>query len=581
MFKILTSLTFLYIVSIAVLLLYAFLYYKNFERSRYRRSRFPLVFFIISAACISFLWINIQAPLKLETFSNLDHHFIRHDGFEVIKKIELGGTDTTNYKNNSFNRFLFTRQNGEVSVKAVYSEDPFYLQEEKGYRILSTNYTALDHITSFSADQIKVSIQVRRDDLVELKIGEEIFSKEQVIKKAISVWNIFRDDDGFINSPAYNDPKLVTCLNSILLIRDDVSRKKAGELKYFLSGKIFHYAQEIRYDEKIVLAKEQQFTAPLPDQSNMAWGIGFLENNRNQWRINYTGTDSFSLLSRYPAAYPLTEEHRNDWTIHKVSKFLVSDGNDMHSIPAAFKEGFLFSSFDGEKGTDFSPLLLTYQKAGKNDSLQLTARRLDDLKKNIEVKDDLLRLPAKSADFNWMFSIRNSYNWEFGNFTLYAAAWQGWIFGSLGLFFLLIFFSDLVKPAGQQNWVWQLLCCVTMVLLTTRFLLYWRYKSFPPYEGMDLPSQQQLLSVSNFGIIIFATLLLGLIFGYASLKHAYTSLQLIIPGFFHRYFNSGNYKKPAKIVKIKGSADRFAFIRKLNKKALFFVTWIAVLFSAG
>jgi hypothetical protein len=44
-----------------------------------------------------------------------------------------------------------------------------------------------------------------------------------------------------------------------------------------------------------------------------------------------------------------------------------------------------------------------------------------------------------------------------------------------------------------------------------KIFLYWRYKSFPPYEGMDLPSWQQLTSFSNFGIIVFASVLLGLI----------------------------------------------------------------------
>ena len=111
-----------------------------------------------------------------------------------------------------------------------------------------------------------------------------------------------------------------------------------------------------------------------------------------------------------------------------------------------------------------------------------------------------------------------------GNLTsgsLSANAWQGMLFGSLGLFFLLIFFSSLVRPVEEQSWVWQLVSCITMILLTTRFLLYWRYKSFPPYEGMDLPSQQQLLSFSNFGIILFACLLLALILGFPVIKYGY------------------------------------------------------------
>ncbi|MEP7376555.1 MAG: hypothetical protein ABI675_24370 [Chitinophagaceae bacterium] len=582
MLKILTSLTFLYAVAIIALLLYGFLYYRNFEKSRYQRSQFPIVFSIISAACISFLWINIHAPLRLETFSNLDHHFIRHDGFEVTRKIELGGTDTTNYKNNSFNRFILSKQNGQVGINAVYSEDPLYLEREDGYRILSKNYSAIGHTLSFQSSAGNISINAKQDNLIELKIGEKIFNREVVIKKAISGWNIFRDEDEFINSSYYNNQQLVTCLNNILLIRDDVSRRKAGELKYFLAGRLFSHAGKIKYDEVSVQMKDQQFAVSLPDQSNIAWGIGFLENNRNQFRVKYAGNDSFSLLSRYPVAYPLTEENRNDWRVHKVSKFLLSDGNDVHVIPSVFKEGFLFSSFSEDKSVNFSPVLLTYQKAGKNDSLQLTAQRLDNLKRSIEVKGARLLLPAKSTNFNWIFSIRNTYNWEFGNRILSDRGWQRLMFSSLGLFFLLIFFSSLVKPAGQQSWVWQVLSCVTIVLLTTRFLLYWRYKSFPPYEGMDLPSQQQLQSLSNFGIILFATIVLGLIFGYAFLKYIYQSLTVFATKLFNRSFDH-HYESNnlAKIVKLKNLASRFSFSQQASTRTWFFITWLLILFIAG
>ena len=202
------------------------------------------------------------------------------------------------------------------------------------------------------------------------------------------------------------------------------------------------------------------------------------------------------------------------------------------------KRGFCFHLLMRTRVFNFSPILLTYQKAGKNDSLQLKVQRLDNLKRSIEVTGNRLLLPARSADFNWAFSIRNTYDWEFGNRILSDTAWQQLMFGSLGLFFLLIFFTSLVKPADQQSWVWQVFSCIAMVLLTTRFLLYWRYKSFPPYEGMDLPSQQQLQSFSNFGIIIFATVLLGLIFGYSFIKYAGTSLRIVVAKLFNRSFDS-------------------------------------------
>src|SRR3990170_3778870 len=526
MFKILTSLSFLYVFAIAALLLYGFIYHRNFKRSRYKRTLFPLIFLMISAACFSFLWINIHAPLRLKTFSNLDHHFIQHDGFDVTKKIELGRSDTVNYENNSFNSFLFTKQGEGVTVNSTYSEDPFYFKGENGYRILSVNYPAIGHVISFQCSKIDITIRAAEDNMFELKAGDETFKKEMPIKKGISCWSIFRNEDAFINSVYYNNEKLVACLKNILFLRDDVTRKKAGELKYFLSGRLFSYANKVKHDGQHINLNSQQFNAGLPDQSAIAWGIGFLDNNRDQYQVKYAGSDSFSLISRYPVAYPLAEENRGDWSNHSVSKFLLSDANDLHKMPAIFREGFLFSSFNGDKTINFSPVLLSYQKEGKNGSLQLKAQLPDDRTKSIELKNDRLLLPAMSANFNWAFSIRNTYDWDFGDRILPGKTWRGLLFGSLGLFFLLVFFTSLIRPAGKQSWVWQLLSCVTMILLTTRFFLYWRYKSFPPYEGMDLPSQHQLQSFSNFGIIIFATIVLALVFGFSCLKHGYTRIRM-------------------------------------------------------
>ena len=190
----------------------------------------------------------------------------------------------------------------------------------------------------------------------------------------------------FINSSYYNNEKLVAALKNILLLRDDVSRKKGGELKYFLSGKLFKYAESVTYDETKVKLNDQRFDAPLPDQSNFAWGIGFLENNRNQFHVTYGGSDSFSLINRYPVSYPLSEENRNDWSKHKVSKFLLSDSRDMMNIPAVFKEGFLFSPLSDDNATHFPPYCLHTRRQQSNDSLQLNAQWLDNLKKKIAIK---------------------------------------------------------------------------------------------------------------------------------------------------------------------------------------------------
>ncbi len=581
MLKILTSLSFLYAFAIVVILIYGFIYQRDFKRSRYRQWRFPFIFFIICASCFSFLWINIHAPLGLKTFSNLDHHFIQHDGFNVVKKIELGRSDTVNYESNSFNQFLFTGQNNAVTVNSAYSEDPLYINGENGYRILSVNYPAIGHVVSFQYDKISITIGATEDDWFELKAGQDIFKKQMTVKKAISGWNLFRDEDAFINSVYYNNEKLVACLKNILFLRDDVSRKKAGELKYFLSGRLFNYAGKVKYDEQNLNTRSQQFSTDLPDESVIAWGIGFLDNNRNQYQVRYTGNDSFSLINRYPVAYPLSGEKRNDWSRHYVSKFLVSDANDIHRVPAVFREGFLFSSFSGDNTINFSPVLLSYQKEGKNNSLQLKAQMLDDRAKNTELKNGKLFLPSKSAGFNWVFSIRNTYNWDFGDHILSGKSWQALLFGSLGLFFVLVFFTSLIKPASKQSWVWQLLSCVAIVLLTTRFFLYWRYKSFPPYEGMDLPSQQQLQSFSNFGIIIFATILLALIFGFSFLKYAYSAVRKRIAKMLNKPYYT-NYENKPGIGQLKNNlSKRFPFVLRLSKRTWFFVAWLLLLFTCG
>src|SRR6185295_5162005 len=165
------------------------------------------------------------------------------------------------------------------------------------------------------------------------------------------------------------------------------------------------------------------------------------------------------------------------------------------------------------------------QKAAENKSLQLRAQWLKKTSTPVEISGDKLLLPARTTGFNWMFSIQNTFDWDFGNRTLSAGNWQWMLFGGLFIFFILVLITSLVTPADKLSWVWQLLSCITLVLLTTRFFLFWRYKSFPPYEGMDLPSQQQLSSFWNFGIIIFATVILALLFGFGFIRYAWTFIR--------------------------------------------------------
>src|SRR5882724_7316086 len=376
MLQLFTSFSFLYAFTIAVLLLYGFLYYRTFVRSAYQRRRFPIVFFLIGLACFIFLWINIHAPLKLRTFSNLDHHFIRHDGFDVAGNIELGRTDTINNGSNSFNRFVLEKKDNLLSVNSSYSEEPFYASVANGFHLLSVTYPAMGHTISFQCDSIMATVRIT-DSLFELELNKNIFHTLKPVRKGSSIWNLFKDEDGFINSSYYTHDKLISCLKDILLLRDDVSASQTGELKYFLSGRLFQIAIAVRYDQQMLKTTDQKFIAAIPDKSNIAWGIGFPDNNRNQFRVSYLGNDSFSLISHYPVSYPLTEEKNNDWSPHTVTKFLVADSRNILGLPAVFREGFLFSAFSQDHTIDFLPVLLSYRKAAENDPVQLNAKWLN------------------------------------------------------------------------------------------------------------------------------------------------------------------------------------------------------------
>ena len=99
---------------------------------------------------------------------------------------------------------------------------------------------------------------------------------------------------------------------------------------------------------------------------------------------------------------------------------------------------------------------------------------------------------------------------------------------------------------------------------------------------MDLPSQQQLQSFSNFGIIIFATVLLGLIFGYSFIRYAGTSLRKVVAKLFNRSFDTNHDSNGvAKIIRLEKLPGRFAFIQRLNKRTVFFITWLSILFISG
>ncbi|NOT51826.1 MAG: hypothetical protein HOP10_11185 [Chitinophagaceae bacterium] len=581
MLKFLTSLTFLYSFTIVLLLLYGWVYYKSFAKNRYQKRRFPYVFLLISAACFAFLYFNIHAPLSLKTFSNLDHHFIRHDGFRVANNIELGRTDTSNYKNSLYNSFKLGKKNNQLSITSSYSEEPFFIQSGNTNKLLSANYAAAGHSVSFQLDSFKVNLKTTADSSFELSINNSlVFNTGKTIKKGISAWNIFKDETSFINSPWYTAEKLMNALKQVLLLQDKANEKR--ELKYFLSGRLFRYAGIVQYDGKEIQPQQIAFSAIIPDKTSITWGISIAENNKNHFRVNYLGADSFALLNRYPVSYPLAEEDRSDWTKHSVNKFLVADQKDMVNMPAVFGEGFLFPAMGEDSAIGFSPVLLSYGKNKSNAALAMQAKYLNGQSAIATVSNNMLLLPARTPGIHWLFSIQNSFNWKLGSRTLAAGTWQLFVFGVLGFFFLLVFASSWLRRADKLSWVWQLLSCITIVLLTTRLFLYWRYKSFPPYEGMDLPSMQQLNSFWNFGIIIITGSLLGIIIGFSFLKYLYTSFRKRIASLFNKHYSpSYDDDDIVKEEKISGVIDRLRITRKRGVRMVFFLAWILVLIGAG
>lgn len=527
MLKIISSLSFLYAFTLILLLWYGLYYYRSLPKPGRRRKWFLPVFVGISIACFLFLYINMHAPLNLKTYSNLEHYFIRNDGFRVMKAIELGKSDTVHTVNKTFNRFHFSKKENGVVLTSAYSDDPFYVSTSGIYRLASVSYPADGHILSFKVDSIPVSLKMQNGNEFELSVRDDKFNSGREIKRGASAWTIFKDLDSFINSDQYPNLLLTESLKNIYFLRDSVNRSEYGRLKIFLPAGLFKTISVIEYDGKKIRQQDLSFHALLTDQCRIAWGMGFLENNKNQFQVKYENGNGneFTLLNRFPVSYPLSEEQKDNWTPHTVNKFLVSNSFDLGKMPAVFNEGFLFSLQGRDSADDFSPVLLNYLKGSGNTALAMKTSFLNKPKSGLEWKQEQLLLPVSSGNFQWIFSLRNTNDWEFNNNLLTSDQWQLCIFGMLGIFFLVVLISVLIKPAGQISWVWQLLSCITIVFLTTRIFLYWRYKTFPPYDGMDLPSQQQLESIWNFRIIIFTGIVLAFFFGVDLLKQFFKKIK--------------------------------------------------------
>ena len=586
MLKFLTSLSFLYLFSISVMLLYGLLYYRGFSRNGYQRRSFPWVFLLVMVACVSFLVLNMHAPLSRKTFSNLDHHFLRHDGYRVAGSLELGRADTTGEKGNASNRFGFTRNSKGLVVRSAYSEEPFYSSSGGKTRLLSAAFPATGHSVQLQCDSAVVVLSAVTGDSYELMINGKTSGKTiKPLKRGQNGWNLFQDDTLFMNSGWYNSDRVAGCLRSVLLLRDDFSNSEPGVLQFFLSGRLFRFADTVQYDKKTLLPADLGFNAPIAENTLIGWGLGFPDRSKKQYFVSFAGNDSFRLASRYPVSYPLTEDpssgDKREWVSHEVVKFLVADPRQIGELPAVFTEGFLFSGSAGDSGLAFRPVLLSYRMDKAHAPLSLAAKYAGSAQSLPVSPGEKLFLAAGTPGTEWEFSVINSFNWNFGNIRLTPKTWQWFLFGSLGFFFFMVFFSSWLKPAGRLSWVWQVLSCLVLLLLTTRFFLYWRYKSFPPYENLDLPSVQQLNSVWNFGIIVFAAVLLGIVFGTDLIHFLYrvttASIRSLTGKIARR--ETGHSRFPGQGF-LQGSLNRINEDRSTAKK-VFWVSWVLVLTGGG
>lgn len=505
-----TSLTFLYLLTVGLLIIYGWVYYREFATSALVKRRFPLVFTTLSIAALTFLWIHFHAPLQLRTYNNLDHYFIQQDGYRITRALELGYADTAVNRENALNRFVLQPAQGGISVSSSWAEEPFYAGNADGYTLLSNHFPLTQGPLQLTAGSLHVSIEgvannfTLRFDTTEIRIS-------QVIRRGTTAWNLFGESPALINSLAYANQSFVSTLRSVFILRDHTGSADSGKLVFFISSRLFQYASRVAQGSRNITPEDLHFTHTVESGKTIAWGLGFFSNNRNQFKVNADGREVV-LLNKYPVFYPLTREPRTNADTRAVHKFLVADAGDLSRIAPMFREGFLFYPEDHQPLHAFNPLLLSYREEQGNVPIAIHCMGTsgDTLAWNEHTGP--FRLAAKSGDFDWQFSIRNSFTWQLGNWQLTPSVWQPVIFGSLLFFITGVLTVALRRPPHRLSWVWQLFACVTLVLLTTRFFLYWRYKSFPPFDSLDFPSLQQLNSPSNFFIVVACSIALGLVF---------------------------------------------------------------------
>ncbi len=580
MISILSGLSFFYFISILLLAGYGIWYYRKFSRTGRPLNRFPLVFGMIFLSGFFFLYRNMHAPLRPGGPSSLDHHFLRQEGFRVTQQIELGRADTSLPAGGADNRFTLNRESGTLRVVSSYSEEPLFASINGEWKLLSPHFPVNSGL-GLMCDSLPLDIH-SAGNRIELRLFNTVIaSGEPGVRSGISAWNLFRPDTNFLPSPYYSDEKLVRCLQQLYLVREKSGGEKTEGLCWFVSGKLFRFARQVKAGDRNLQPGDLVFSAPLPDQSQVGWGIQARENNRNRYRVLYEKDNAFTLQNAFPVSYPLTEENNGEATEHTVTKFLVPGPQWLTGMPDFFREGFLFPVFPGDSSNDFAPVLLQYRKKREGTSLQAEIKPLAAGGPVITAENNRILLPSRSGGFDWIFSIRDSFTWKLGGGELSPRQWQAAIFGTLLLFFILVLGSWMVNPSRKFNWIWQMLTCISFILLVTRFFLYWRYKSFPPYEGLDNPSLQQLNSVFNFGIIIFTGLALAVLFGFDTLKYILESLRRqgnrLWPGRRGQYRTSIGLKE-----KITGLMGKIRPLKNLSFRLIYFSSWVLLLvFSAA
>ena len=573
---IMPGLTLLYAFGALLLIGYGLYYYKLFNQKGIAPRLFPLIFGLIAAACFAFLWFSFHPPSGSSTFSNLDHHFIRHQGYQVTGKVVLGRSDTTSNHIAPYSAFVIQKENGNIRVQATWTESPFYISENGKQQLLSKSWPALQHAVLFMEDSNRIELRSTAAEQYILTInGSRVASVNRTIRRGITAWQLFRDDTLYMKTEWYGREAIAEGLQQIMLLNDSFSADKNGRIVYFLSARLFSIASAVQYDQQPLLLKSTAFSHALNDRSLIGWGIGFPEKNKNQFYIHQLGADSFRLVNRYPVAYPLTEEQTQFESGYPVIKFLAASNRQAGELPGILQEGFVFNAFGEDSSCRFSPVLLQYQKRRPGEPVQLQISNTNTHTTAPLLQQNHFLLSSEQPGLAWEFAISNSFQWKLGNTYWQPLHWQLAIFGSLFFFCMIVLFTAIRPSTSSQGWVWQLLACLLMIFLTTRFFLYWRYKSFPPYEGMDLPSLQQLNSFWNFGILILVTFLLALVFGVSTFKNLYSKIRSF----------TGRKKSYKSENGFQSAPDNWllsrAWVKRKGIKSIFWISWSFILACAA